>query len=228
MGGDRWAEFEKLAKLMRDYYIQDDRIDHGQKKAGFFSSLTPQQKQQELLLEWSCSVGGASPGAGEVDLDPSMIKKALDTGTTMGFFKKFFEKGCDSVGRLKASGNVRSWAVSSLADPERNRRELRTRIDRALESPRGIPGIAYCPGVLHARVANDLKASKNGIDCVFGESHASVVVGRRPGRTGACEYLVRNTYGLSCNGYPWDCVDGQIWIPESELFKNTLSAVWIE
>lgn len=52
--------------------------------------------------------------------------------------------------------------------------------------------------------------------------HASTVVARRfNDESGSCEYLVRNSWGDSCDGYnsSLDCEKGNIWLPEHRMFQ---------
>jgi len=56
--------------------------------------------------------------------------------------------------------------------------------------------------------------------------HSGTIVGRRFNEsTEECDFLIRNTWGRSCNGYNSDlrrdnrCEDGNIWVPESDLGK---------
>lgn len=49
--------------------------------------------------------------------------------------------------------------------------------------------------------------------------HWASVVGRRRDARGVCEYLVRSSWGTSCQGFykPRKCENGTFWIPRSEL-----------
>jgi hypothetical protein len=64
-------------------------------------------------------------------------------------------------------------------------------------------------------------------------AHASVIVGRRKNtETGKCEYLIRNSWGSSCDGYraPYNrldgyyCQNGHIWV-EADTIRANLMAV---
>ena len=61
--------------------------------------------------------------------------------------------------------------------------------------------------------------------------HVSSVVGSRPTKNG-CEFLIRNSWGSSCNGYPRDvtknCIDGNIWVPESVLAERIAETTVVE
>jgi len=56
------------------------------------------------------------------------------------------------------------------------------------------------------------------------EDHELVVVGRRPGKNGTCEYEIRNSWGRGCGFYnvPADACNagrGSIWMDEAQLQK---------
>lgn len=72
------------------------------------------------------------------------------------------------------------------------------------------------------------------------DAHAMTIVGREWNpRTGACEYIVRNSYGTGCN-YDWQqngrtisespyrCENGHIWVPESVLMSAMMQVDWID
>lgn len=57
--------------------------------------------------------------------------------------------------------------------------------------------------------------------------HSSVLLGRRAGKNGSCQYLLRNTQGESycpigiAQKLGWECTRKGIWINEEELFDST-------
>ena len=54
--------------------------------------------------------------------------------------------------------------------------------------------------------------------------HASLIVGQRQNKKGVCQLLIRNSFGVSCNPYTaWDCENGQIWVDEDVVLRNTES-----
>jgi hypothetical protein len=59
--------------------------------------------------------------------------------------------------------------------------------------------------------------------------HTSLLVGRRwNSEMGSCEYLVRDSYGESCQGKydpSYDCEEGNVWLRESIIYKNMTSVV---
>jgi hypothetical protein len=185
--------------------------------------MTPEEKQIKLIREFACT-NIVESEAGEIEQLTATIKKALETPTTMTFFKKYFEKGCEKR-RLKAPGRLR--VIEPQNHSQQTYNELKDSLDQALDAKKGVPGISYCSGVLHKQDYEGMKM--RGLDprCPAGDANVSIVVNRRQGKNG-CEYLVRNSYGVSCNAYPWPCSKGQIWVPEKDLLRNLTSVLWIE
>lgn len=105
---------------------------------------------------------------------------------------------------------------------------LKQRIDDALEKSNALPvGIAYCSEVLKKGLGYRGLASGG---CKKKDDHASLIIGRRPNRTGTdCEYLVRNSWGTSCKQYSkdWDCESGNIWVDQRALFNNLKSVTTV-
>lgn len=104
---------------------------------------------------------------------------------------------------------------------------LRAPLD-TLTSSQDLPvGITFCADVLEDRKA--LGVGRNGRPHNCKSHHSALVVGKRPASDGTCEYLVRNSFGNSCNAYDWECDDrGQIWVGEKALLRNMTVTVVIE
>lgn len=105
-------------------------------------------------------------------------------------------------------------------------------ISGLLNQPNAQPlAIKYCSAVLRKGSSYEgnplnfpLGMGKEAKDCGL---HESLIIGERKSpKTGHCQYLVRNTWGVSCNqGYAkeWDCESGSIWIDQDALTKNIYS-----
>lgn len=146
----------------------------------------------------------------------------------MTVFIEYFEKGCEKHQTLNASGKLRSMGATGKSDEALL--GSKEKLDRALDAEKGVPGIAYCSGVLLSNKFSSydgIRIKGANTYCASGDDHVSIVVNRRPGKNG-CEYLIRNTYGVSCNSYSWPCKNGQVWIPEKELLKNLKGVLWVE
>ena len=105
---------------------------------------------------------------------------------------------------------------------------FRQHIDEVLTEPKPMPiGIAYCADVLFKRDATgvDPVDGKHSITiCTDSGGHVSSIVGRRA-RGSQCQYLVRNSWGRSCNkGYDTanPCEEGKIWVDSADLIRNTI------
>lgn len=63
-----------------------------------------------------------------------------------------------------------------------------------------------------------------------GEYHAATIVGRRMNsETRQCEYLVRNSWGASCELYgERDCDNGHIWIPQDTILDYAQEMNYLE
>ncbi|MDC1175561.1 hypothetical protein OAT67_09190 [Bacteriovoracaceae bacterium] len=48
-------------------------------------------------------------------------------------------------------------------------------------------------------------------------------------KTGSCEYLVRNSWGSSCNySDSYECEEGNIWLPEDKLKRSIRGVTFID
>ncbi|OGQ63762.1 MAG: hypothetical protein A3G92_01240 [Deltaproteobacteria bacterium RIFCSPLOWO2_12_FULL_38_8] len=84
---------------------------------------------------------------------------------------------------------------------------------------KNIVGIYYKASLLQDRYA----APKYG--------HASSVVARRFNfLSGACEYLIRNSWGSSCANYDseFSCSDGHVWIPQEHLVNMMYGITYVQ
>ena len=138
------------------------------------------------------------------------------------------------------SNRLRDWTVVEIAKslsrecrlkfpmPERvvQVRDLRfTEEARPMRSvseqlTRGAPvGLSYsvCPFLKNP--------GASGVPC----GHASIVVARRPAAGGACEFLLRNSWGENCAAYREGiaCEDGHFWVREDELAPTLRSYFWL-
>jgi hypothetical protein len=122
-----------------------------------------------------------------------------------------------------------------------------TRLNMANPSP---VGITFCNSMLENR--DHVTMSDNGVvgvndtsACPSG-SHAATIVGRRmvlyadnngefKKENYICQYLVRDSRGTTCNGYPDStllkpadkCINGQKWVEEDILLTNTAESYYI-
>jgi hypothetical protein len=112
-------------------------------------------------------------------------------------------------------------------EPAESERLFRS-LDGALNSGK-VAAIGYNSSIIE-------KPSGQTDECNKHSSHSSVIVARRfDRRRGVCEYLIRNSWGASCEGYRKDASvycdrkdPGNIWISREELAKGFFSVVQLK
>ncbi len=139
---------------------------------------------------------------------------------------------------------------STEIERKNRNQKLKSQIDQALDDNKPMPpGIRYCMHVLTSANFVGIEGSTGSMtNCVLNQkngAHASVIVGRRPSRNGGtCQYLIKNSHGVSCNKYDrrWECdktkggqpcppgeqCGGQIWVDEDALLNNLQDVVRVE
>jgi hypothetical protein len=78
-----------------------------------------------------------------------------------------------------------------------------------------------------ALVLLDHTNSKFSVD----ELHTSILVGRQwNDQTNSCEYLIRNSYGESCEKYDpsLKCENGHLWVSQDDIYRNMTSTVYLK
>lgn len=139
-----------------------------------------------------------------------------------------------------------SVAVSSKGEAIEGIKKIRKIIDERLNNKRTPVSINYCHGML--KNVDLITMQKNGTlstESCPTAMHGSPIVGRRVSvytdpvtktKTPFCQYLVRDSYGTSCDKFPNEndmspsdkCVNGQIWVDEINLFLNTSEIVYLK
>jgi hypothetical protein len=143
-------------------------------------------------------------------IDKEAYFRILSTSSRKTYFKKIVAESCTN--RLPVD---RAKIIQRL-----NGRKVFVRLNQILNRNQ-IVGIDYSSNVLrNLDVTNPHK-----------QMHTSSIVGRKfnPVRN-QCEYLIRNTYGKDCSVYDprVECEEGNVWIPEKDLFRNLLRLTWLE
>lgn len=158
------------------------------------------------------------------------ISDALSQPTYLKYLEKLFTPICTANKKsIQPVPNAKKiWAKDY--PPEKRIQEIEKQMNDQFNKPNPQPmGINYCENVLWDK-------NTQGIDS-YGEfnwntcrsHHISAVIGQRPTAGGGCEFLVRNSYGQSCNAYPdWKCENGQIWVDSKTLVKNMNGVSWLE
>ena len=97
--------------------------------------------------------------------------------------------------------------------------------DKALES--GMPSFL----VYHSNVIKHGPGLNPSHYAYQNDRHASLIIGRKYNQeTNSCEYLIRNSYGSSCNNYhpTLRCKNGQFWLSEETLEKAFVKTLRLE
>ncbi len=175
------------------------------------------------------------------------IKNYMDEKHWVNFTSKIMDDLCKGhkkpLAFLPTAVKLKS---NEIGDHFKSMNTFRSLINGRLDKKNAQPvGISYCRTVLKDKDAEgvSLRGALNKDTCK-GEVHASVIMGRRllkykdgDKTQTICQYLVRDSYGSSCNGYaeheaeaipstpggekPKICERGQVWVDENALLRNT-------
>lgn len=178
-----------------------------------------------------------------VPLDQAMIDIALLhskrkklTTETLPYYYSFKNVGADNFVQLLQTKNVArfysslrqvvckddrqpydtKWKVKMTL---KNRSIFRT-ISEQLEQGR-LVGIDYDNRVLEDNTHAGVSLAK---------LHTSSLIGRRWNHEkNSCEFLIRDSYGNQCEKYDpsYGCEGGNVWISESKIYSNIVSAVYM-
>lgn len=175
------------------------------------------------------------------------IKTYMDENNWVQFTNKIIENLCEGhsipLNNLPPIETIKS---SSYGNQFKAMNVMRDKVNERLNKANPQPmGISYCRSVLTDKEAEGV--STTGVlnkNTCKGEVHFSTIVGRRllkykdgDKTETICQYLVRDSFGSSCNGYPESepealppksggekpkvCEKGQVWVDENVLLRNT-------
>ena len=159
---------------------------------------------------------------GKIDSDWNQLFKSLNIDNFMDviksassrndFIDKLVSENCKP--RLKLASNPTFSELGFFSYSE----TIWNKIDSELTKG-NITGLRYFSDVL--------------VDKYRHESgrHASLIVARRfNNTTQSCEYLIRNSWGTQCTQYDEDfeCIEGNIWIPEEYIKPATYGVIYAE
>ncbi len=179
--------------------------------------------------------------------DIAKIESYLDENHWVQFTNRIMEDLCQghkkSLAFLPATQTLRA---GNSGNQFTAMNAFRSRINERLSKSNSQPiGISYCRSVLKDKDSEGVSMKGElSKDTCKGAVHTSVIVGRRllkykyAGKTETiCQFLVRDSYGSSCNGYdefdpealpsksggemPKICEKGQVWVDENALLRNT-------
>jgi hypothetical protein len=168
----------------------------------------------------------------------AVIDEAVKQDKPVKLVRHMIEGNCKSInvpeGLIKVTGThpVKS---GSAAD------EIAF-IDKLFDAKHPLPvSIDYCSGVFTfgptlegRRILHEQTLGLPGSDLCG--PHASIVIGRREVKSSngtlTCEYLIRNSWGPTCEGYRSEyngkCENGQVWVTKEALQRNILKANSLE
>lgn len=169
----------------------------------------------------------------------AVLLEAIKQNTPMKFIRHMVEGECKRIDipkdLVKISGPHPAMSGSEI--------ETMAFIDKMLDKRHKIPiSIDYCSSVLTE------SSNSRGREIFFSSApnsqerengcrpHASVLIGRRrsmnPSGGATCEYLIRNSWGPTCEPYASEysdkCENGQIWVARDALLRNILQANSLE
>ena len=182
----------------------------------------------ELVLGGSCSsLNGIPLRIRELD---SQIQEIVHRQGT-----DLIERKIEFISRIFESACYPRKAINPSITCENREKELKTTDDKLRvinrvfgRVPAEALGIGYCSKLLEPGGGPSYRGLSSK-DC---GGHYSVLIGRRWNvkahrGQGACEYLIRNSWGEQCDSYhdawskPEYCGKGNIWVDGSALLENT-------
>jgi hypothetical protein len=208
---------DELFSMLQFYYDSNRKVD---------------LEDQVLSQSFASNVQSCMKSFGvEPALTPSIksILGSLAATTSMGFLKDIVSYQCTSESRIKVKDDIRCpkmdfdlerKIISSIDD---TKNWINDHLDNA--TPKLPIPISFCSEVLYSGNSYHSKNADQVIRSDCG-AHAVLIIGRRKNpTTGTCQYLLRNSWGTSCNN-PFstdvECEQGKgnIWIDANSLASN--------
>ncbi|RZA09475.1 MAG: hypothetical protein EOP11_01550 [Proteobacteria bacterium] len=180
-----------------------------------------------------CCTDSRDPGA---PLSRRNLEKYLAANTFVGFLKQSFDAACKNRWITVPSGTTNTFYGVRERSPSARMRRFSEAL-YSIRKPSDMPvGINFCADVLFDRTKVGVDSTGQAMTsspspltppaCV--SHHSALVVGRRPGPGGTCQFLIRNSFGDSNNGYDWEARRGQVWVDEAALVPNLTGTVVLE
>ncbi|WP_413575925.1 C1 family peptidase [Bdellovibrio sp. HCB290] len=146
------------------------------------------------------------------NLSPNEMAAVVQKSKSTNLIKNLANASCKKRFHIK----YETWIAQKDAD---NPMELMDSIDQQLSNKNPVAITYDASGLINRRDFEEYK------------SHASNLVGRRFNeKTGQCEYLLRNSWGRSCDQYDfhYSCKEGNVWVPKTDLIKRTVLATYVK
>lgn len=158
----------------------------------------PSSGGTQLTCSAADAAGTAYPTLSEPDLAEGLL-----SGSKLGIFQTLSERSC--AGRRVPLPSGLHYELTTLKAAERAGR----RGDRLLPALAGILDRGE-PAAVQFDLSRFLASPRGEL------VHVALVVGRRD-VAGACQYLVRNSWGRGCASYSRPCERGHIWLSEEDI-----------
>lgn len=206
-----WAKKQNISMSMEEFKLKPN--DHVMEYLHLIGKLYQEKNWKRLkelhgILKSNGMVSGEACTKNLVNLDSEFQIIQL-SGDLENFYSNYFSAVCKREPfPFSASCRTHNTGIN-IAN-----------LDAELK--KGYPiGISYCSGILtNSKFQSASKPIQNSDAC---GRHASLIVGTARDSKGRCTYVVRNSWGKSCNyGYDksYDCKDGHIYIPKETLIKQ--------
>lgn len=224
----------------------------------FLTSVNLANNQAAAVTTNSC--GFREPNSNNVDAI-KLIAHLTNTDANLKSIQRKLDQLCGTniiQPKIKPATNE-YWHDKPYTTPaEHNARKaaLKAAMNKALDLNNPVPPIVrYCNNFLFDSKSKSGIAPETGNmkNCKYKDNngnelrgnHTSIVSGRRPSKDGkTCEYLIRNSYGTSCNQYDkkWECdrtkgglpcpsgesCGGQTWVDEETFLNNMQDVLYVE
>lgn len=117
-----------------------------------------------------------------------------------------------------------TWVYHQQKTLSERTRKITSTIQKQLNQPNPQPvSVAFCWNTLYNKNTSGIinATSYSKAECVH-DLHVALVIGQKE-VNGKCQFLIRNSKGISCEGYDWPCEKetGQIWVDSEVLTRNT-------
>lgn len=166
-----------------------------------------------------CDTGQAATSELFPNINMNDYYEILDKSSRAGFLSELQQKSC---GKRESASNIEVINENGVFGDLSDQKKLSEMIDAQLDK-NNIAGIGY-----DARPLISQQFEREGSEQFM---HGSIVVGRRFNKkSNSCEYLIRNSWGKSCETYrsPLDCEEGNVWIPKEDLMKGLINVTYIK
>ena len=166
----------------------------------------PENYCVDCIKGYEKSIKPSLPGA-TTDLVQSVLQK--NHSSSVKAYKDLMDQLCEGK-RVKVYPGYKYIPTINLRD-----KKISTVLDEALDN-NSMPAI----GLNDANTFSNLGGSGSSL---YGNGHSMLVVARRMGVNGKCEYLIRNSWGRGCSSYlpqfkaKCDPVNGSFWMDQDEV-----------